>query len=282
LRALITGAGGQLGSDLTDLLPRAAAFGHRELPVEDAAAVRLAIETSRPEVVFNAAADNAVDAAEADPARAETVNGRGAQSVAVACAELGVRLIHFSTNYVFDGAAPDPYSEDDEPHPLGAYARSKLLGERLVLEALPAALVIRSSGLFGVRGSAVKGGSFPERIVARANLGQPLRVVSDQLLNPTYTRDLAAAAIELAGRRLEGVIHVVAEGCCSYLELAERSLSLAGVQARVEAITSDALAAPAPRPRNGCLVSRHIGPLRPWQDGLADYFAELELTRAEG
>jgi dTDP-4-dehydrorhamnose reductase len=279
LRALITGAGGQLGSDLTDLLPGAAAFGHRELPVDDAAAVRLAIETARPEVVFNAAADNAVDAAEADPASAEVVNGRGAQSVALACAELGVRLVHFSTNYVFDGAAPDPYSEDDEPNPLGAYARSKLLGERLVLKALPAALVVRSSGLFGVRGSAVKGGSFPERIVARARQGQPLRVVSDQRLNPTYTRDLAAAAIELAGRRLEGVIHVVAEGCCSYVELAERSLGLAGVQARVDPITSDALAAPAPRPRNGCLVSRRTGPLRPWQEGLADYFSELELAK---
>jgi dTDP-4-dehydrorhamnose reductase len=275
LHVLITGAGGQLGSDLTDLLPGAAAFGHRELPVEDTAAVRQAIERSQPEVVFNAAADNAVDAAEADPARAEAVNGRGAQAVAIACADLGVRLVHFSTNYVFDGAAADPYSEEDEPNPLGAYARSKLMGERLVLEALPAALVIRSSGLFGVRGSAVKGGSFPERIVARARQGQPLRVVSDQRLNPTYTRDLAAAAIELARQRLEGVIHVVAAGCCSYLELAERSLSLAGVQARLEPITTDSLAAPAPRPKNGCLVSTRTSPLRPWQEGLAGYFAEL-------
>ena len=276
VRTLITGAGGQLGGDLAELLPEAAALTHQELPIEDADVVRRAIESARSEIVFNTAADNAVDAAEADPARANAVNAQGAQSVAQACAELGIRLVHFSTNYVFDGAAVEPYSEDDAPNPLGAYARSKLMGERLVLIALPTALVIRSSGLFGVRGSAVKGGSFPERVVARARQGQQLRVVTDQRLNPTYTRDLAAAAVDLAAAGLEGVVHAVAAGCCSYFELAELSLRLAGVQAPLEAISSDRLAAPAPRPSNGCLVSNRIAPLRPWQEGLAAYFAALE------
>jgi dTDP-4-dehydrorhamnose reductase len=275
MRALVTGAGGQLGRDLVALLPAAVGLDRLQLDVADAEAVERALAEHRPEMIFNAAADNAVDAAETDPQRSWRVNAEAPGGLAAACARLDIGLVHFSTNYVFDGQAAEPYSEADPPNPLGAYARSKLEGERRVLRELPAALVVRSSGLFGLAGSAVKGGSFPVRMLARARSGAPLRVVSDQVVNPTFTRDLAEASIGLAGN-LSGVVHLVAEGCCSYHELAVETLRLAGVRAPVEAIvTAELPASAAPRPPNGCLRSLRLAPLRHWREGLADYLTAL-------
>jgi dTDP-4-dehydrorhamnose reductase len=191
----------------------------------------------------------------------------------MACARHGVRLVHFSTNFVFDGGLDRPYVETDVPSPLSVYGSSKLEGEQRVLDLLPEALVIRTSAVFGDTGSAIKGGSFPERIVSRARLGQPLRVVSDQRVNPTYAGDLAPAAIELAQSRLEGVVHVVAAGCAGWDEFARAALSEVGLTAEVEAILSAELATPAPRPLNGCLESSRVAPLRPWRDALHEWAA---------
>src|SRR2546425_12184532 len=218
MRFRVTGAGGQLGSDLVDVLPGAVGLTRTQLSVADRDALCEAVAGF--DVVLNCAADNAVDAAEAAPERAFSVNAEGAGNVAWACRAAGVRLVHFSTNFIFDGSGSRPFTEEDAPRPMGAYARSKLEGERLVLELMPAALVVRSSGLFGTRGSAVKGGSFPERIVKRVEAGEAVRVVDDQFLNPTYTADLAAGVAALIQQDLSGVVHLVAAGCCSYWELA--------------------------------------------------------------
>jgi dTDP-4-dehydrorhamnose reductase len=266
MRVLITGAGGQLGTDLRRLLPEADALDRHRLSITDREAVLAAVRGH--DVVLNCAAYNAVDTAEADPAPAMAVNRDGPANLAWACGQVGARLVHYSTNYVFDGSAAQPYTEADEPRPLGAYARSKLEGERRVLQALPSALVIRSAGLFGATGSAIKGGSFPERMVKRARDGQPLRIVADQWLNPTYTVDLAQGTLDLLDRGMEGVVHLVATGCCSYWELAVEALRLAGVPASVERVTTAELGAAAPRPVNGCLASNRAAALRDWQDGL--------------
>ena len=130
--------------------------------------------------------------------------------------------------------------------------------------------MVRSSGLFGVRGSAVKGGSFPERIIARARAGEPIRVVSDQRLNPTFTGHLARATLGYVEAGLTGVVHAVAEGCCSFSDLAREALRLAAIDAEVHEITTAELKAPAPRPLNGCLRSVRVEPLPPWRDGLAE------------
>lgn len=276
MRALITGAAGQLGTDLRLLLPEADARDRHQLSITDRDAVMAAVRGHR--LVLNCAAYNAVDAAETDPAPAFAVNAEGAANLARACRRAGARLVHFSTNYVFDGSADRPYGESDSPGPLGAYARSKLEGERQVLAELPTALVVRSAGLFGAVGSAIKGGSFPERMVARAGAGQPLRVVSDQHLNPTYTADLAAGVLELAERGEEGVVHLVAAGCCSYRDLAVEALRLAGVDAEVEPADTAAFGAAAPRPRNGCLISERVAPLRHWREGLAAWWAAASAS----
>jgi dTDP-4-dehydrorhamnose reductase len=275
LRVLITGAAGQLGADLARLLPNAAAKTHAELSIDDAASVRAVFEEVRPELVFNCAAYNAVDRAESEPGAAFAVNAEGPRLLAQVCSESGARLVHFSTNFVFDGRAQGPYVEADSPSPLSAYARSKLAGERAVLETMPGALVVRSSGLFGRSGSAVKGGSFPARILGQAREGQPLRVVEDQRLNPTYTGHLARAVLEYVDRELRGIVHAVADGCCSWLEFAQEVLKVADVEREVAPMRSAELSAPAPRPENGCLASERVSPLASWRSGVRVWFEEI-------
>jgi dTDP-4-dehydrorhamnose reductase len=280
MRILITGARGQLGRDLCRLLPDATGRGRDELPIDDEDAVRRAFEELRPQLVLNCAAYNAVDAAERDPAPARAVNTEGPRHLAEACRASRARLVHFSTNYVFDGSAADPYDEDAEPTPRSYYARSKRGGEEAVLSTLPDALVIRSSGLFGLDGSAVKGGSFPERILAKARAGDPLRVVADQRLNPTFTGDLASGALRLVDEGMTGVVHLVAGGCCSWWEFATETLRLAAVDAEIARITTDELpAGGADRPLNGCLRSTRTSPLRGWREGLAAFVDALGVRR---
>jgi dTDP-4-dehydrorhamnose reductase len=270
---MVLGAGGQLGSELVRLLPEAVGFSHHELSVSDRAGIEAACVQYRPLVVFNCAAYNAVDKAETEAQVAHAVNAAGAENAALACRRHDVRFVHFSTNFVFDGRLGRPYTEKDKPRPLSTYGNSKLDGETAVLAALPGALVIRTAAVFGDRGSAIKGGSFPQRIVEKGRRGEPIRVVSDQRVNPTYARDLARAAISLASGAMTGVVHAVAEGCCGWDEFARAALAECGVEAEVEPVTSAELAAPAARPLNGCLGSVRTTALRPWQEGVAEWAA---------
>ncbi|MFZ0215593.1 MAG: NAD(P)-dependent oxidoreductase [Candidatus Dormiibacterota bacterium] len=277
MRALVTGAEGQLGRDLCRLLPDASAFGRTALSVTDRAALASTFSRERPEVVFNCAADNGVDRAESPDSPAWAVNAEGPGLVAAACARVGATLVHFSTNYVFSGEGPRPWTEIDEPSPRSAYARSKLEGERRVFDALPQALVVRCAGLYGAGGSAVKGGSFPERILSQARTGAPLRVVDDQRLNPTATADLAAGVLRLVGGGVEGVVHLAAAGCCSWYEFAAETLRLAGLEVAIDPIpTPPPSPGTAARPGNGCLESVRVAPLRHWRGGLAAYLGAAE------
>ena len=189
--------------------------------------------------------------------------------MSLACARHACRLVHFSTNFVFDGTVDRPYIETDQPAPLSVYGRSKLEGERQALESGAQVLVVRTAAVFG---GAV---NFPTRILDRARAGEPLRVVSDQTVNPTYAKDLADAALELAHRGVTGVVHVVAEGCTSWDVFARAVLSECGVSARVESVASHTFPAAARRPPNGCLTSVRYRPLRPWPAALREYVAEV-------
>jgi len=271
----VLGADGQLGQDLVRLLGERSGVGRREVSVADAAAVDAIVASRRPELVFNCAAYNAVDRAEKEPEAARQVNTEGAFNVAAACARRGARLVHFSTNFVFDGRSSRPYVESDLPAPLGAYARSKLDGEVMVLEAQPAALVVRTAALFG----GLRGQSFPERILGRVESSGRIRVVADQSINPTYTRDLAEAAVKLAGEGLEGVVHLVAGGCCAWDEFARAVLGELGLPAAVDPVSTADFGAAAPRPANGCLDSIRVPALRPWHEGLHDWAARWRSAR---
>ncbi len=262
------GAGGQLGSELARLLGPGSGVTHADLSITDRDSIDALLRRRQPETVFNCAAYNAVDRAETERDLAFAVNGEGPANVAWACLRSGARLVHFSTNFVFDGTLDRPYVETDQPAPLSAYGSSKLEGERRVLDVLPGALVIRTSALFGDAGSAIKGGTFPERILARAMSGEPLRVVGDQRVNPTYTGDLAPEAIRLAESGLEGVVHLVAAGCAGWDELARAVLEVSDVRVPVTPVLSTELSAPARRPLHGCLASTRVAALRPWREGL--------------
>jgi dTDP-4-dehydrorhamnose reductase len=264
LKALVFGAEGQLGSQLVRLLGPETRLTHAEASITDGAAVAGAIESRKPDVVFNCAAYNAVDGAETHAADAFAVNADGPKHMAIACRKGGALLVHFSTNFVFDGSHDEPYVEADEPAPRSVYAQSKLEGERLALEFGARVLVVRTAAVYGGPKS------FPMRILDRARSGEPLRVVSDQRVNPTYARDLADLALRLAGDGVAGIVHGVAEGCCSWDEFARAALEAASVKAPVESIATGDYPAAAERPLNGCLASTRIAPLRPWRDALHD------------
>jgi dTDP-4-dehydrorhamnose reductase len=277
VRAVVVGSAGQLGRELVSLLgPEVAWAGDRgEIDATDPDAASALVSRERPDVVFNATAYNRVDAAEAEPAAAFAVNAGAPHFLARAARDRGALLVHYSTDYVFDGKASRAYREDDLPCPLGVYGASKLAGEHLVAAAGGEHLVVRTSGVLGRGGSEQKGGSFVERIVARARAGEPLRIVADQVFAPTCAADLAAASIALVRAGARGLFHVTNGGSCSWRELALAALALAGLEVPVAPITLADLRLPARRPLVSVLsCEKYLGlglpPLRPWTDALPE------------
>jgi len=228
------------------------------------------IADRKPEVVFNCAAYNAVDRAEREPELAHAINAEGPGNVAAACRRHGATLVHFSTNFVFDGVHDEPYVEADEPSPISAYGHSKLDGERRVLETGAHVLLIRTAAVFGGPHG------FPQRIIDLARSGEKLRVVSDQRVNPTYAKDLAAAAVELIEDGTAGIVHVVAGGCTGWDDFARATLAEFGVSTPVESVSSAAYPSAARRPPNGCLATTRFRSLRPWRDALRDWAARVK------
>ncbi len=279
-RALITGAGGQLGTDLERLLQgswQLAAPRRSELDVTDDDAVARDFDRYRPEVVFNCAAFHNVDLCETEEDRAFEVNARAVKRLAERCTAAGARLVHFSTNYVFDGTREEPYREDDRPSPRSAYATSKLAGEYLALAYSPNALVVRTAGLYGLHGSASKGGNFITRVLAKAREQGAIRMVADQRLTPTFTSDLAAAVLSASvDKEARGLLHLTSSGSCSWHEFTLAIMELAGLEVPVAAVETRASPGVAQRPLNGVLArpaaeALGLEPLRHWRDALADY-----------
>lgn len=287
-RVLITGGAGALGSDLGELLygsGEVSALPRERLDITDERAVERALAELRPRLVFNCAAFHAVDNCESEEARAFAVNAVAVKRLAERCAAADARLVHLSTNYVFDGRRPEPYGEDDLPAPQSAYAASKLAGEQLALAYAPGALVVRTAGLYGLRGSAVKGGNFVQRVLARARKEGRLTMVADQRLSPTFTADLAAALVEAVEAGAEGILHLTAGGDCSWLEFTNTMLQLAGLEVPVEPAETVPRPGLAPRPLNGVLArpradAHGLRPLRPWPEGLRDYMERAGLMAA--
>jgi dTDP-4-dehydrorhamnose reductase len=282
MRALITGASGQLGCDLEALLgPDSRGFSHSELDITDAAALDAAFAEVRPDVVFNCAAFHNVELCEQDPERAWRVNVEAVRELA----RRSPYLVHFSTNYVFDGLQAEPYGEYDLPAPESVYALTKLAGEHAALAYADSTLVIRAAGLYGLNGSVSKGGNFVERMVTRARQQGQLRMVADQYLQPTFTADLAAAVIDAAESNTEGVIHLTATGACSWLEFTAAIMQTAGIEVPIEPVLTEAAPRGVARPLNGVLARPRadrlgLAPLRPWRAGLADYMERAGLTLA--
>jgi dTDP-4-dehydrorhamnose reductase len=286
-RVLITGGNGQLGSDLAEQLADRAdvrALGRAELDIADGDAVARILTDTGADTVFNCAAYHNVDLCETEEEMSFRINAVAVKRLAQACSDRGARLVHFSTNYVFDGRREEPYAEDDLPSPRSIYALSKLAGEYAALAYADKALVIRGAGLYGLHGSGQKGGNFVTRVLARARAGEPIRMVSDQRLQPTFTRDLATAVIEAVDAGADGVVHLTAGGACSWLEFTEAIVEIADMQIDIEAVTT--AAGGTDRPRNGVLARPRadalaLTPLRDAREALEDYMQRAGYARTQ-
>ncbi len=280
MKVLVTGARGMLGSDLCEVL----AASHevrgvdlQDFDVTDAEDTIRAVSGERPEAVVHCAAWTDVDACERDAERAFKQNAGGTWNIASAAAEVGAAMIYVSTDYVFDGAKGEPYTEFDSPNPLNVYGASKLAGEQAVRSLVPRHHVVRSAWLYGARGR-----NFVGAILRAAEERDEIPVVADQFGSPTHTRDLAQAIadIVLPGRAAPGTYHLVNSGVCSWAELASEALRLAGRDAAVRPITSAEWPSPARRPAYSALRSRWLElqalpALQPWKKALKSYVEEV-------
>jgi len=242
-----------------------------EVDVTDSAAVGACVRDCRPEAVFHCAAWTDVDGAEAQEERAAAVNVEGSRIVAEAAARAGAALVLPSTDYVFDGAKGEPYTEDDPPAPLGAYGRTKLAGERAALAAHPTgARVARTAWLYGAGGR-----NFVDTMRRLGGERDEVAVVDDQEGSPTWARDLAPALEALADLP-PGVYHTAGGGSVTWAGLAEAVFDEAGIACRVRRIGTRELGRPAPRPARAALASTRPGAprLRAWRPALHDYLGE--------
>ena len=289
MRIAVTGSKGQVA---TSLIERAGsgvevvALGRPLFDLEDRGAVLSGLEGARPDVVVNAAAYTAVDKAEAEEAVAVRVNGEGAGHVAEAAARLGVPLLHLSTDYVFDGALPRPYREEDPTGPAGAYGRSKLIGERLVAERCPDSVILRTAWVYSPFGS-----NFVRTMLKLSETREEVGVVADQVGNPTSALDIADALIAIAAKarddsslRFRGVFHMTGAGEASWADFAEAIFSEAAARGRrltrVKRIATADYPTAARRPGNSRLdsgkLSRVYGLTLPqWRASLTACCARL-------
>jgi dTDP-4-dehydrorhamnose reductase len=256
VKTIVTGAGGMLGQDIARLAG-GLALTRAELDVTDRAAVGDAIAPG--DLVFNCAAWTDVDGAEEHEDEATRVNGDGARNVA----EAAGTVIYVSSDYVFDGRKREPYLESDPAHPLSAYGRSKLAGERATAEANPRHFVVRSSWLFGPGGR-----NFVETMLG---VGPEARVVDDQVGCPTFTGHLARALVRLAGTEDFGVHHMAAAGSCSWFEFAREIFARAGVDTRVTPCATEEFPRPARRPAYSVMDTERGHRLPHWHEGLDAY-----------
>lgn len=288
-KALIVGARGQLAGALRRAAPESVevvALERVHLDICDEASVRAVLEQHRPNVVWNGAAFNAVDRAQAPEGGrdAMNINALGPTLLALACRDVGARLVHFSTDFVFDGRKSSPYVEDDATNPLSIYGASKLGGERAVLAASPQHLVIRVQRLFGPlddsdggsKSTAKPGGSFPFLMLRLARERGRVRVVSDQTGTPTYTPDLAKAAWQLIESTEGGLFHLSNSGEVAFADYAEAIFRMADVSCEVERVSSQQYGAPAARPpystfSNEKVHALGIEPLRTWEEALREF-----------
>jgi dTDP-4-dehydrorhamnose reductase len=278
----VFGALGQLGVELCAELGRrgyaVSSFERAQLDVTRAEHVERVIAELDPWAVFNAAAYNMVDVAESEPLAALEANGLAVRNLALACRQSDARLVHFSTDYVFDGTLGRPYRETDAVHPLGAYAVSKLAGELYAQAYLENALVVRTSGVFGVGALKTARGNFPETMLRLAKSGKPLRVVEDHVASPTYAPALASRSIDLLEKGHSGVFHLGGGEAISWFEYAKLIFEKAGIDAEVHPTNEREYRTAARRPKfsaleNARLRETDVAPMPTLADAVAGYLA---------
>lgn len=261
-RVAIFGSGGQLGLELVSEFKArgydVAGFERGSVDITDQASVERALAQFDPAIVINAAAYNQVDVAEKEPQAAFLVNALAVRNLAMACRQVDARLIHFSTDYVFDGLAGRAYTEEDPTHPLGAYAVSKLAGEFYARAYLDQATIIRTSGVFGPGGLSTARGNFVELMLRLASQNKPIRVVEDHVASPTFAPALAARTADLAGRKLHGIFHLGGGTPISWFDWAVKIFEAAGVKPSLKPTNEREFRTAARRPKYSALSNAKV------------------------
>jgi len=276
---LVVGGRGMLGTDLVSLLQgdrsvTAASADLGEIDITDAGSIGRCLDSVRPNAIINCAAFTNVDACETQEQTAFAVNALGPELLAKACAPRGIRLLQISTDYVFDGTRTEPYLPGCPPSPSSAYGRTKLAGERAVAANCPNHLIVRTAWLYGKHGK-----NFVHTILRLANEKPELRVVSDQVGSPTFTRDLAPLLAKLALADATGITHATNSGRCSWFEFACEIVKLAGLTTPVKPIPSSEYPTPAKRPAFSvldCSRTEHLAgmKIRHWRDALSEFLGK--------
>ena len=281
MKILLIGASGQLGTDLVAALSRHQLVTppRHTLDVLRPDQIRRVLQSERPRVVINTAAFHQVDACESEVLTAFQANGEAVRNLGLAARDIDAVLVHYSTDYVFDGSAARPYLEGDRSRPLNVYGASKLAGEHLLEAVWQKHFLIRTSGLYGHAGSRGKGGNFVETMIRKAENGESIRVVHDQRLTPTSTLELARKTAALIKTSHYGLYHVTSGGNCTWYEFAREIFRLLEIRADLAPTTSDSFAAAARRPAYSVLANHRLDgvgmdDLKHWKDALRDYLSD--------
>jgi len=278
MKVLVTGSAGMLAKDLIPLLSKRGyevlAPPEDKLDITNLKVVRGVVDKIAPELIINCAAYTNVDGAEKQEHQALVVNGLGVQNLCLLCQEHDISLVHFSTDYVFDGTKPSPYTIYDQTNPINAYGRSKLLGEKYIVWLLSKFYLIRTSWLFGLQGK-----NFIETMLEFGQKQKQVSVVNDQRGCPTWTRHLAEATIELIETERYGIYHVTNSEPTTWFDFTKEIFRLSNISTEVLPVTSEQFPRPAKRPSNSVLdhfpLKEVIGRDMPsWKEALKEYLAQ--------
>jgi dTDP-4-dehydrorhamnose reductase len=280
----VVGANGQLGCDVVKAFAESGAavrtLTHADIELSSVDSVAEVMRRLKPDVIVNTAAMHNVEKCEADAQSAFAVNALGARHLAFAASELEATLIHVSTDYVFDGLKNIPYLEDDAPRPLNVYGNSKLAGEYFVRSTAEKHFVLRTSAIYGQNPCRAKSGlNFVELMLKLARERGRVRVVDNEFISPTPTKDIAKQMVSLSRSDAYGLYHATSEGHCSWFVFAERIFSLTNTNVHLEVARADEFPAKVPRPAYSVLENQRLkvhglNAFRPWQDGLREYLSQ--------
>lgn len=280
MKIALIGTRGQLGTDIYSYFIKkgldVVGLTHKDIEVCNFEMCDKLLKEIDPDLIINTAAFHKVDLCEDEVLSSFKVNAEGVKNLARICLDLDIPLMHFSTDYVFDGNKNTPYTEKDCPKPISIYGISKLAGELIIQYMLKKYYLVRVCGLYGHGGSSGKGGNFVELMIKLAKEGKDIKVVNDQVLTPTSTKDVAKKLFELIGAGRYGLYHMTNTGSCSWYEFACEIFKLTGLSPDISPTTSEEFGAKAKRPRYSVLDNanlRKIGlkDLRHWKDALEDY-----------
>jgi len=279
-KTLLIGARGQLGSDLAREFDNAVCWDIEEIDVCDLQRTTELVSALGPELVINTAAYHKVEDCETHPLKAFETNTVAVKNLANICQHLGATLVHFSTDYVFDGRKSTPYVESDQPSPLNFYGLSKYAGELILMNSCKKHYLFRVASLFGVAGARGKGGNFIETMIAKARAGEAIKVVDDIVMSPTSTRHLAHFISRfLQGEPAYGIYHATNLGQCSWFVFAKAIFEEIGAAPDLIPIEHSASDTSPRRPKFSALTSLHrfpadLEPMPTWRDALRDYLRQ--------